>query len=476
MPLKIFVSYRRQDTAASAVGIGQYLEKEFGNKNVYIDVETHAGAKYASVIEKHLAECRVLLVLIGPDWLKLQKPNDWVQREIAYALRRDITVIPVLIDGAQLPDQELLPDDIKGLVDHQAASVSLAGFRHEMAGLVKDIRSFRTPKPWRLLGALTAAISLSLIAGIFVHSFGFYNLLERIRPLKSSPGLASISQNSLWSSRPGEWIMYGVDKNPVAYFLNATSTKVLGDTVAFSGRYPLQQSSGQGVYEDETQVLDCKKSVFLSTERTIYNNAGEIIFHFKSGEPESADLSNGTAIPAGSVLALAQHVLCDEQLRALLHSKAQLNNVQLSYLANAPDGDGNVLYGPIKKTSNPTFPIEVLFVDKKNGDHGLANVFPGQNVRGLPPSYRAVVQNVQINCVDRKILVPALRYYDGGDNLIYLATQSPTQPADVTKGSIFERLLESACGASALNVTGSYYGMNYIRYGNKARMTINLSY
>jgi hypothetical protein len=71
--------------------------------------------------------------------------------------------------------------------------------------------------------------------------------------------------------------------------------------------------------------------------------------------------------------------------------------------------------------------------------------------------------------VDRKILVPALRYYDGGDNLIYLATQSPTQPVDVTKGSIFEMLLGSACGASALNVTGSYYGMNYIRYGNKAQ-------
>jgi ABC-type phosphate/phosphonate transport system substrate-binding protein len=52
MPLKIFISYRRQDTAASAVGIGQYLENEFGRKNVYVDVDTHAGAKYASVIEK----------------------------------------------------------------------------------------------------------------------------------------------------------------------------------------------------------------------------------------------------------------------------------------------------------------------------------------------------------------------------------------------------------------------------------------
>jgi hypothetical protein len=61
MSLKIFVSYRRQDTGANAVGIGQYLENQFGRKNVYVDVEMQAGAKYPAVIEKRLAECRRLL-------------------------------------------------------------------------------------------------------------------------------------------------------------------------------------------------------------------------------------------------------------------------------------------------------------------------------------------------------------------------------------------------------------------------------
>src|SRR5712664_4454056 len=107
MALKIFISYRRQDSGANAIGISQYLEKEFGRKNVYIDVEMQAGTKYPAVIEKRLSECRVLLVLIGPDWtntkdeqgkLRLQKPDDWVRIEIARALEREIAVIPVLID------------------------------------------------------------------------------------------------------------------------------------------------------------------------------------------------------------------------------------------------------------------------------------------------------------------------------------------------------------------------------------------
>jgi TIR domain-containing protein len=477
MPLKVFISYRRQDTAATAVGISQYLENEFGRKNVYVDVDMQAGAKYPAVIEKRLAECRVLLVLIGPDRLKLQKPKDWVQREIAYALKRDITVIPVLINGAQLPDQELLPDDLKGLLDHQAASVSLAGFRHEMAGLVRDIRSIRTPKPWRLLGAIAAALILSVTAGVFVHVFGFYNLLERIRPLKSSPGLVTTTQNAIWNSRPGEWIMYAFDQAPVAYFIKPSSLKVFGDSVAYTARYPLHstvsgaassQGTGQGTYEDMTQVLDCKKSVFVMTERTVYNSAGEIIFHFKSSEPEPSDLSNGQTISSGTILALAERLLCDEKLRALLLSTTRFNNIHLSYLGNSPYG-GNIFYGPVKKTtSNPTYPFEVLLVAKENDDHDLADAFPGQSVRGRPSSYRIFAETVQINCADKKILVPALEYYDRDENLVYLAVQ--LQPTlNVAKGSYFDVLLNIACGPLALNVAGNYDGMNYISYGTKGQ-------
>src|SRR5689334_12642213 len=150
MPGKIFISYRREDSAASAIGIGQYLENEFGRKNVFIDIDMRAGSRFPAVLEQRLAECKVMLVLIGPDWLnakddqgrcRLENPADWVRLEIAHALRRGITIIPVRINGASLPQPAMLPDEIKGLLDHQATSVTLSGFRHEMSGLVRDIRS-----------------------------------------------------------------------------------------------------------------------------------------------------------------------------------------------------------------------------------------------------------------------------------------------------------------------------------------------
>ena len=147
---KIFISYRRQDTAANALSIGQYLEHEFCRKNVFIDVDMKAGSNFPAVLEQRLAECKVMLVLIEQNWLeakdeqgkrRLDDPDDWVRLEVAHALKRNITVIPVRINGADLPSKSALPDEIRGLLNHQATSVAMTGFRHDMSGLVRDIKS-----------------------------------------------------------------------------------------------------------------------------------------------------------------------------------------------------------------------------------------------------------------------------------------------------------------------------------------------
>jgi hypothetical protein len=128
---KIFISYRREDSAPSALGIGQYLENQFGRRNVFIDVDMQAGAKFPLVLEERLASCKVMLALIGPQWAavkdedgnrRLENPNDWVRLEIGRALSRGITVIPVRVGGAELPKRASLPTDIQGLLDHQATS------------------------------------------------------------------------------------------------------------------------------------------------------------------------------------------------------------------------------------------------------------------------------------------------------------------------------------------------------------------
>lgn len=223
MTKKIFVSYRRQDTAFSALGIGQFLGREFGRKNVFIDVDLRAGAKFPEVLEMRLAECKVLLAIIGRDWLnarddegrrRLDDPNDWVRLEIARALHRNITVIPVCVDGTELPKRAELPEDIRGLCDHHAAVVTSTGFRNEMAGIARDIRAIPDPRPWGRIGA-GAAAAFVLLAG------GWIGFRELNRSVPTSPPKDSLDMENdqtgafrgsiSFRSEPGDFIGQGIN-------------------------------------------------------------------------------------------------------------------------------------------------------------------------------------------------------------------------------------------------------------------------
>jgi hypothetical protein len=112
-----------------------------------------AGAKFPEILERRLADCKVLLALIGPEWLnakneagqrRIDDPEDWVRLEILRALDRQLTVIPVRLGGAELPKRASLPQDICRLLDRQAVSVSTTSFRNDMSGLVRDIRTIST--------------------------------------------------------------------------------------------------------------------------------------------------------------------------------------------------------------------------------------------------------------------------------------------------------------------------------------------
>src|SRR5215813_8511345 len=112
---RIYISYRRTDTAAYAGRLFDHLSRHFGRGSVFMDIQggIARGQDFTKAIDAALNTCDVALVLIGKHWatslgpngsLRLDDPNDWVRVETAAVLRRDILVVPVLVDGARLPE------------------------------------------------------------------------------------------------------------------------------------------------------------------------------------------------------------------------------------------------------------------------------------------------------------------------------------------------------------------------------------
>ena len=110
---KIFISYRRDDSIGTAGRLHDRLAQTFGRKNLFMDIDhIPAGVDFEAHLNSQLAECGVILVVIGSKWLKvkdkagqrrLYQQGDFVAIEVAAALARNILVIPVLVDGTPLP-------------------------------------------------------------------------------------------------------------------------------------------------------------------------------------------------------------------------------------------------------------------------------------------------------------------------------------------------------------------------------------
>jgi hypothetical protein len=183
---KIFINYRREDSAPTAGRLHDRLAQVFGRKQVFMDVdEIPAGIDFVAHLNSQVAACKVLLVVIGPHWLdvkneagqrRLNQPEDFVAIEIAAALARDIRVIPVLVDGASISKASELPDSLKPLVRRQAIEVRQPYFGRDAEALIERVREALGDKAglsrWRVRAlAGAAALAVPLLIGVGGYVF-----------------------------------------------------------------------------------------------------------------------------------------------------------------------------------------------------------------------------------------------------------------------------------------------------------------
>lgn len=150
-PLRaIFLSYRRDDAEGEAGRLFDDLTAEFGTDKVFMDVAgIELGRDFRKVIDENVSSCGVLLAMIGKSWIdakdeegrrRLDAPLDFVRLETASALKRDIPVIPVLVQRGRMPRPEELPEDVRDLSFRNAVELTHARWDSDVQLLIKALR------------------------------------------------------------------------------------------------------------------------------------------------------------------------------------------------------------------------------------------------------------------------------------------------------------------------------------------------
>jgi tetratricopeptide (TPR) repeat protein len=184
----IFVSYRREDSAAYAGRICDHLEALFGEDRIFIDVEDiRPGQNFAQTLDQRIADCTAFLAIIGPKWTEVlqerakENQKDYVCHEIEAALAHKTTIIPVLVGGATMTQLTGLPECLAELPLHQAAEIRDGTFKEDCNRLANVLRESagidgqssgktgarKKRTVWIAAAvALTAALLLTLVIGL----------------------------------------------------------------------------------------------------------------------------------------------------------------------------------------------------------------------------------------------------------------------------------------------------------------------
>jgi formylglycine-generating enzyme required for sulfatase activity len=146
---KIFISYRREDSQLQADLLHAALRKHvaYPRRDIFFNTsEIAIGLDVVQYVDAQVADCDMLLAFIGPNWLsaahprtgrrRLDDPKDVVRIEIASALRRGITVVPVLVEGAAMPAEGELPNDLKPLAKLTGVDVRPASFEADAEQMI----------------------------------------------------------------------------------------------------------------------------------------------------------------------------------------------------------------------------------------------------------------------------------------------------------------------------------------------------
>ena len=230
--MRIFISYRRDDSMLGAAYLYEQLTARFGKAQVFMDVDDIGyGDDFIDAIDRELAAADVVLVVIGPRWVEMLQArlrgDDWVRHEVETALRlraasaeagrRVLRVIPVLVGGAAPPADKLAPTlrPLQRLsmikIDERALGASVTtlleaireeSFEEEAARIRHEVSNARR---LRIAGLL---VGLATFLGAWMAVFDLVGLDTRAATATMLlAGLAA--PREAWS---GEVVLVGIDE------------------------------------------------------------------------------------------------------------------------------------------------------------------------------------------------------------------------------------------------------------------------
>jgi hypothetical protein len=228
-----------------------------------------------------------------------------------------------------------------------------------------------------------------------------------------------------------EWTLYELSTAGTPQYMKLNSIQQFGDKATAQVKYlverpeqkklPNGKDFPEGAYEVELTVWDCKKPRAASAETTVYNRSGDVIYHYKWGDPRHLNLAIGFDLMENSIGAAAQKLACREENPILLVSKQQLStNSKFESLSSTVDGEGEIFYRPIPRGQGVDADVkESLVYFRMRSEQELK-----LNEKHIGFKFVGELDHFMLKCTENKSAMVESGFYDSSLNLIHMALRN----------------------------------------------------
>ena len=151
----IFLCYRRDDTQDAAGRLHDRLADAYGAESIFMDIDSvPLGLDFVDHVAEQIGRCSAVIVMIGRQWLtvqdkrgrrRLESENDLVRTEVAAALQQKIPVIPILVQDAEMPGSDELPEVIRSLARRNGIEISATRWKTDVDRLIRELDRVMKP-------------------------------------------------------------------------------------------------------------------------------------------------------------------------------------------------------------------------------------------------------------------------------------------------------------------------------------------
>jgi len=170
----VFISYRRKGGFDTAKLIYDRLRMD--GYSVSFDIDTLENGDFGDELEKRIKKCKDFLIILSPGIFdcfseaNYEPKEDWVRREIAFALKADKNIIPLLLDDFAYPKK--LPADIKDINKKNGIEFSPRLFETSYEKLKQ---AFLHSKPyWKIRHRKKITLLIAMFVSAFIICLAYF--------------------------------------------------------------------------------------------------------------------------------------------------------------------------------------------------------------------------------------------------------------------------------------------------------------